>query len=104
MTYLERYQHAKLALSAEFQATDTILHIHAGLAIFMAARLTFGRYRTPLLAWLVVALVEAANEIVDRVSYGSWRSANTTSDVLQTMFWPTMLTLVRLLDRRRRKR
>jgi hypothetical protein len=37
----------------------------------------------------VVCAAEPGNEILDRLHYGSWRWADT--DVVNTLFWPTML-------------
>ncbi|MGJ3628551.1 hypothetical protein AB5I41_19370 [Sphingomonas sp. MMS24-JH45] len=52
---------------------DTILHIHAGMAVLIAARLATGRgLGTFIPFWFVVA-AEAANEILDRLHYGDWR-------------------------------
>lgn len=73
--------------------SDTILHLHAGMAIFLIVRVISGR---SLGSWLPIAMVliaALAKEIADRIVYESWRWHDTPYDVLATMFWPTMLWL-----------
>ena len=65
---------------------DTILHIHAGMAVLLVALGTL----VPL-SWVAVA--EGANEVLDRIEFGSWRWADTLSDVGNTLFWPTVICL-----------
>lgn len=72
---------------------DTILHIHAGMALLMIARLITRRSFGTFIPWTVVAAGEAFNEIMDRLNYGSWRWHDTLVDVANTMFWPTVICL-----------
>ena len=72
---------------------DTILHIHAGMALLMIARLITRRSFGTFIPWTVVAAGEAFNEIMDRLNYGSWRGDDTLVDVANTMFWPTVICL-----------
>ncbi|MGF7149216.1 hypothetical protein FHS96_002858 [Sphingomonas zeicaulis] len=73
--------------------SDTVLHIHAGLAMLMLGRMVTRRgLGTFVPLWFVVA-AEAANEIMDRLHYGSWRWPDTTSDIIHTLFWPTVICL-----------
>ena len=72
---------------------DTILHIHAGMAILLFARLVTGRSLGTLVPLSWVAAAEAANEVLDRIDYGSWRWADTLSDIGNTIFWPTVICL-----------
>lgn len=72
---------------------DTILHIHAGMAVLMLARLTTGRSLGSFIPLSIVAIAEAGNEILDRMHYGSWRWADTASDIANTMFWPTVICI-----------
>lgn len=82
---------------------DTVLHIHAGMAVLIVARIATGRSLGTLVPLSVVAAAEAANEILDRMHYGSWRWPDTISDVIHTMFWPTVICLaVRLRPMGRR--
>ncbi|MDE2440927.1 MAG: hypothetical protein KGP14_07860 [Betaproteobacteria bacterium] len=72
---------------------DTILHIHAGMTVLLLARLVSGRSLGSFVPLSFVALAEAGNEIMDRLHFGSWRWPDTTSDVINTLFWPTVICL-----------
>lgn len=72
---------------------DTILHIHAGLAVLMLARIVTRRSLGSFVPWTCVAVAEAFNEIMDRLNFGSWRWPDTTSDIINTLFWPTVICL-----------
>lgn len=72
---------------------DTILHIHAGMALLMIARLITRRSFGTFIPWTVVAAGEAFNEVMDRFNYGSWRWDDTLLDIANTMFWPTVICL-----------
>lgn len=85
---------------------DTILHIHAGMALLMLARLITRRSFGTFIPWWVVVAGEAFNEIMDRLTFGSWRWEDTSLDILNTLLWPTVICLgVRLrpmIGKRRR--
>jgi hypothetical protein len=71
-------------------APDTVLHIHAGMAILLAARLVTRRSLATLVPLSFVYLAEFLNEVADRLGHGRWMP-DTLSDVLNTVFWPTVL-------------
>lgn len=71
-------------------APDTVLHIHAGMAVLLLARVVTGRSLATPWPLLAVYVAELANEILDRINHGQWMP-DTTSDVLNTVFWPTIL-------------
>lgn len=79
---------------------DSLLHVHAGMAVLLITRIVTGyRLSTPV-PLAVVALAELVNEVLDRIYWGSWRWEDTSLDILNTMFWPTMLFIgLRLRDR-----
>lgn len=84
---------------------DTILHIHAGLAVLLVARLVTGRSLGTLVPLSFVIAAEGVNEILDRIHFGSWRWADTLSDIGNTLFWPTVICLaIRLRPMARRDR
>jgi len=74
-------------------ASDSLLHVHAGLAILFLARLVTRRSLATPIPFLVVVVAESANEIMDRLTYGSWRLADTGLDVVNTLFWPFVLMI-----------
>jgi hypothetical protein len=86
---------------------DTILHIHAGMLVLMIARVVSGRSLGSFVPLAVVVAAEACNEIMDRLAFGSWRWSDTMLDVVNTLFWPTVICLgvrLRPLAARRRGR
>ncbi|VVT07179.1 conserved hypothetical protein [Sphingomonas sp. EC-HK361] len=72
---------------------DTILHIHAGMAVLMLARIVTRRSLGTLVPLSVVIAAEAGNEILDRLHFGSWRWDDTLSDIGNTLFWPTVICI-----------
>ena len=72
---------------------DTILHIHAGMAVLLIARVLSGRSLGTFIPLSFVALAEGANEVMDRLEFGSWRWADTLSDIGNTLFWPSVICL-----------
>ena len=83
---------------------DTLLHVHAGMAILMLARIVTRRSLGSFVPLAFVALAEGANEVMDRLHFGAWRWPDTTSDIVNTMFWPTVICIgvrLRPLGRRR---
>jgi hypothetical protein len=72
---------------------DTVLHIHAGLAVLMLARIVTRRSLGSFIPLSFVVAAEAANELLDRLHYGSWRWPDTASDIVHTLFWPLVICL-----------
>ena len=72
---------------------DTILHIHAGMAVLMFARIVTRRSLGSFIPWSLVVIAEAFNEIMDRLNFGSWRWDDTLLDIANTLFWPTVICL-----------
>jgi hypothetical protein len=70
---------------------DSLLHVHAGLAVLFVARVVTRRGLSTPLPLLTVLAAEIANEVLDRLHYGSWRWPDTIGDFVNTLFWPTML-------------
>ena len=72
---------------------DTIIHVHAGMAVLLFARLVTGRSLGTLIPLSFVIAAETGNEVLDRISFGAWRWADTLSDFANTLFWPTVICL-----------
>ena len=72
---------------------DTILHIHVGMVVLMAARIVTRRSLGSFVPLAVVIAAEAFNEIMDRLLYGSWRWTDTSLDIVNTLLWPTVICL-----------
>lgn len=71
---------------------DSILHIHAGMAIFLLVRLVSGRSIGTFIPVTFVFLAEFANEVLDYMTYG-WRPTDTYLDIANTVFWPLVLSI-----------
>ncbi|KQX26181.1 MULTISPECIES: hypothetical protein [unclassified Sphingomonas] len=69
---------------------DTLLHVHAGMAIFVLSRLIFRRSFASPVPLACIYLAEALNELLDRLNHGRWMP-DTGSDILNTIFWPTII-------------
>ena len=71
---------------------DAILHIHAGLAVLMIARVATGRSLATFVPFAFVVAAECANELLDYLHYGL-RLGDTLADVGNTLFWPLAISL-----------
>lgn len=65
-----------------------MLHVHAGMAIYLLAQLFLRNRRGSFLALVLVAEVALFNEVMNRLYYGSWRWDDTLRDLALTLFWP----------------
>lgn len=86
------YAAIKDAIADDTGFGNTILHIHGGMLILLLARLLTGRSLGTFVPFAAVLLLELANEVIDRVNHGSWRWDDTTSDLVNTLFWPFVLS------------
>ena len=97
MDLLREWEGAKTALSDGLGLSRDMLHVHGGLALFMALILLLRRPRGSVLPLLLVLGVEIANEAMDFARYHlsgwPWRPGPTLRDVFDTLLWPTLLTL-----------
>jgi hypothetical protein len=93
-------QSIKLAIVSATGLSKDSLHIYLGMAVYLTLFVGTRRLR-PYLGWLVVFIIACAGEWVDRRddigSFGYWRWQASAHDVLNTLFWPTVLTLLWLL-------
>lgn len=99
-TYHETIEHI-LAYSG---ASDKTVHVHVGLALYLLGQLVLRTRRGSVDALLFVLVVESANEMMDRLYFGDWRWADTSTDVIATLFWPTLLLLASRYRRARWRR
>ncbi len=81
-----------------------MLHMHAGMAIYLGAQVVLGTRRGSLFAVIVVLQIELLNEMMNRFYHGSWRWADTSEDIALTLFWPTLRYGVSLYRRKRWQR
>jgi hypothetical protein len=85
-------------LSGELHLSHAVLHIHLGLAIFLLSGWLLRKPFGSLTPWAIVAALELANEASDftryHVSGWPWTATNTIEDIVNTLFWPTVLVLL----------
>ncbi|ODU68667.1 MULTISPECIES: hypothetical protein [unclassified Novosphingobium] len=99
MDFFSQYHELKEALVAAMGQSHALMHVHAGLAIYVLFQLVWGTRRGSVPALLCVFFFEAFNEVCDRLFYGSWRGGDTLRDVLLTMLWPSVLVATSHLRR-----
>ena len=85
-------------------ASDSLLHVHAGLAVLFLARVVTRRSLATPVPFLVVCVAALANEVMDRLNHGSWRWDDTLLDIANTLFWPFVLMIGLRLRRARELR
>ncbi|MGH8493342.1 MAG: hypothetical protein ACRERR_09595 [Moraxellaceae bacterium] len=90
-------QSSKLAIVAATGLAKDALHIYTGMAVFLLVLLWRRSSRT-LLPLLAVLLVAVLGEWLDRrddiASLGRWRWKASVHDLVNTLFWPCVLTLL----------
>ncbi|MCG2592892.1 hypothetical protein LZ009_08875 [Ramlibacter sp. XY19] len=91
-------QAIKLAIVAATGLSKDALHIYVGLAVFLVAAAASRRPVASWLPWIAVLAVALLGEAVDMrddlLSIGHWRWAASLHDVLNTVFWPTVLMVL----------
>lgn len=92
MNFPEYYHSIILWIGDGTGLPDSILHIHAGLAVLLLVRIGSGRSLGTFIPFAFVVLAETANEVLDYMNYG-WRPADTYLDIVNTLFWPFVLSL-----------
>jgi hypothetical protein len=93
----------KAHMGRGLEVSQAMLHIHFGLALFLVARALLGGKLSRFAPLVLVTVLELANETMDfaryQVSGWPWTPWGTIGDVLNTLFWPMVLTF--FLDRHR---
>ncbi len=93
-------QSIKLTIVSATGLSKDALHIYVGMVVYLTLIVGTRRFR-PYIGWLVVFIIACAGEWVDRRddigSFGYWRWQASAHDILNTLFWPTVLTLLWLL-------
>ena len=102
MNVVSLYERLTLVIGHETGASDSLIHVHAGMALLLLARILSGRSLATPLPFLTVCVFAMANEVLDRINYGAWRWEDTILDLANTLFWPFIL-LIGLRVRRLRE-
>lgn len=99
------YNTLKTQLSEFLGITKDALHIHIGLAIFLGVALVFRRSLASWIPWLVLLAFELVNELMDIFHEGiaGFAMGDSLKDVLNTMFWPTVVFIAARWQKRRQR-
>lgn len=91
-------QALKLAIASATGLSKDALHIYAGLAVFFLAAVLARNRPSLAMPWSVVLLAALLAEALDLrddlASMGRWRWAASLHDVLNTIFWPSVLAVL----------
>jgi hypothetical protein len=95
---LSLVQSFKLAVVDATGLSKDALHVYVGLIVWLLAAALWRKSITTFKPWLaalfVAVIVEAFDAFDDWVQLGRWRTGASLHDILNTMFWPTVLTLL----------
>ncbi|MCJ2180385.1 hypothetical protein [Novosphingobium album (ex Hu et al. 2023)] len=97
MNFFLRYEQAINWIVGLCPQPDKFAHTYAGLLIWLFAGLALRRPLHSVWTLVPVVVLELANEMVDRITHGSWAWHDTLRDMAATWFWPfVLLTCFRL--------
>lgn len=102
MNLIQSYADAIAWLAARSGWTDPMLHMNAGLAVLLVAIVTTRRSLGDVAPLVLVVIAALANEAMDYLHHGSVMP-DTATDLMQTVFWPAMLTAVARFNQSRTK-
>lgn len=90
-------QSLKLMIVDIFDLSKDALHIHIGLGLFCIICVARPHLKKTIIPLLIVAGVACLGEILDMrddmQSFGYWRWEASLHDIVNTLFWPTLMTL-----------
>lgn len=90
MDFATFYNNTATELVWFLQMPRSLLHLHVGMAIYLGCQVLMGTRRGSLVAVFVTVLLAVFHELMNRIFHGSWRLADTSQDLVLTLFWPTM--------------
>ena len=92
------FQEFKLNAIALTGLSRDALHIYIGLGTFLLVAAALRKPLRSLVPWAAVLLVAVAAELVDMrddvASIGQWRIGASIHDIVNTLFWPTVLLIL----------
>ncbi|WP_159754199.1 hypothetical protein [Sphingomonas sp. 8AM] len=79
-----------------------LLHVHVGMAIYLATLMVVRQRRGGVVALQVVFAAELGNELMDWLAASpQWSWSDTISDVVLTLMWPAGITAINAWRRHR---
>lgn len=91
-------QSIKLAIVSTIELSKDALHIYVGLAVLLIAAVVLRKPLQSIVPWLLVLALAVIGELADMrddiLSLGYWRWGASVHDILNTLFWPSVLLLL----------
>lgn len=91
-------QTVKNLVSEVLNLSKDALHIYVGLGVFLIMAALLNKSPRSLVPWIGALIAAIIGEMVDGyddlVLYGRWRWPASLHDVINTLFWPTVLVLL----------
>lgn len=97
MLFPQYYHNMILWIGERTGFSDPVLHIHAGLIILLTVHIVSKKSLCSFIPFAFVVLAEGGNELLDYLAYG-WRPTDTYSDIVNTLFWPFVISLIARLQ------
>ena len=95
ITASQVYHDWKIWVSQATGLPDSVLHIQAGLLIFLAARFVTGKKYRSFNPFLFVVFLECTNEALDAAA-GAFNLKDTMYDIFYTLVWPFLISVADL--------
>lgn len=91
---IQDYSEMKDALDEITGMSEDLIHVHVGLAIFVATAFLLRRRIRSSIPLAIVAFLALANELVDFAAGDDWELGASILDFLNTLLWPLVLFLL----------
>lgn len=92
------YQILKYAVVDGTGLAKDALHVYVGLGVFLGTAVVLRRRLGSALPWLAALAAACAGEMFDMRddlrTFGAWHWQGSIHDLWNTLFWPTVLTLM----------
>jgi uncharacterized membrane protein YpjA len=84
----------KYEISQATGASEDLLHVHVGLALFVVSGVLLRRRMHSPLPLIVVAIFAVLNEVVDYFGEFEAQPSEPFIDIANTLFWPSVLFVI----------
>ncbi len=91
------YQLFKIYLMQYLPLSKDAIHVYIGLSVYFVTGISTKRLATvwPVLAVLILSLLMECFDLRDDLSaYGQFRWSASLHDIVNTLFWPVIITLI----------
>jgi hypothetical protein len=92
--WMRHYHNAALWIERHGPASDKLLHMNAGLVVWLATVFVRGRRWGDWRNLLPLAVLEGLNEVADYIFPYKWTLSGTLADLFWTLFWPAVLAFL----------